>query len=80
MSNSIVCHNCPILFSKGIRYNQNSFGEWACPLVQFKFHLSYVIGPHIMAWVIEPWMMALVVQVVVLSLNHYELFRVDSWS
>jgi hypothetical protein len=40
--------------------------------------MSYVVGLHIMAWVIEPWMTALVVQVVVLSLNHYALFRVDS--
>jgi hypothetical protein len=32
-----------------------------------------------MAWVIEPWM-ALVVRVVVLSLNRYALFRGDSLS
>jgi hypothetical protein len=39
----------------------------------------HVIYSGIMVWVIEPWM-ALVVQVVVLNLNRYVLFRVDSWS
>jgi hypothetical protein len=44
-----------------------------------RFHVSRSIGTDIMAWVIEPWM-ALVVQAVVLSQNHYALLRGGSWS
>jgi hypothetical protein len=44
-----------------------------------RFRISRSIGKDIMAWVIEPWM-ALVVRVVVPSLNRYALFRGDSLS